>query len=159
NAGTTKDNIIMRRKYGEWFDVIDTNLNAVYRLCRQLVRGMTKARWGRLINIGSVVGTIGNAGQSDYASTKAAVGGFSRALARELGSRNITVYTVAPGFIDTDMTRDLPESQKEALLTQIPLARLGQPEEIAAIVGFLAGESGGYITGETIHVNGGMYMV
>ncbi|MFA5493391.1 MAG: 3-oxoacyl-ACP reductase FabG [Porticoccaceae bacterium] len=159
NAGITKDNILMRMKDDEWFDVIDTNLNAVYRLCRQAVRAMTKARWGRIINISSVVGAMGNAGQSNYAATKAGVGGFSRALARELGSRNITVNSVAPGFIDTDMTRDLPEAQREALLTQIPMARLGKPEEIAAIVAFLAGESGGYITGETIHVNGGMYMV
>ncbi|KJS04768.1 MAG: 3-ketoacyl-ACP reductase [Gammaproteobacteria bacterium BRH_c0] len=159
NAGITKDNILMRMKDEEWLDVIDTNLNAVYRLCRHAVRGMTKARWGRIINITSVVGTMGNAGQSNYAATKAGVGGFSRALARELGSRNITVNAVAPGFIDTDMTRDLPEASKEALLTQIPLARLGMPEEIAAVVAFLAADTGGYITGETIHVNGGMYMV
>ena len=143
---------------GDQILVIDTNLNAIYRLCRQAVRAMTKARWGRIINISSVVGAMGNAGQSNYAATKAGVGGFSRALARELGSRNITVNTVAPGFIDTDMTRDLPEAHKESLLTQIPLARLGKPEEIAAIVAFLAGDHGGYITGETIHVNGGMYM-
>lgn len=158
NAGITKDNILMRMKDDEWYDVIDTNLNAVYRLCRQLVRGMTKARWGRIINISSVVGSMGNAGQSNYAATKAAVGGFSRALARELGSRNITVNTIAPGFIETDMTKGLPDAQKESLLTQIPLARLGQPEEIAGIVAFLAGDCGGYITGETIHANGGMYM-
>lgn len=159
NAGITKDNILMRMKDEEWFDVVDTNLNAVYRLCRHAVRAMTKARWGRIINISSVVGTMGNAGQSNYAATKAGVGGFSRALARELGSRNITVNAVAPGFIDTDMTRDLPETQRTSLVEQIPLARLGQPEEIAAIVAFLAGDGGGYITGETIHVNGGMYMV
>lgn len=158
NAGITKDNILMRMKDDEWYDVVDTNLNAVYRLCRQLVRGMTKARWGRIINISSVVGSMGNAGQSNYAATKAAVGGFSRALARELGSRNITVNTVAPGFIETDMTRDLPAVQKESLLAQIPLARLGQPGEIAEIVAFLADDCGGYITGETIHANGGMYM-
>ncbi len=158
NAGITRDNILMRMKDEEWHEVIDTNLNAVYRLCRQSVRAMTKARWGRIINISSVVGSMGNAGQSNYAATKAAVGGFSRALARELGSRNITVNTVAPGFIDTDMTRELPEAQRQALLTQIPLARLGEPGEVAAIVAFLAGEGGGYITGETIHVNGGMYM-
>lgn len=158
NAGITRDNILMRMKDDEWDDVIDTNLSAVYRLCRHSVRGMTKARWGRIINISSVVGAMGNAGQSNYAATKAGVGGFSRALAKELGSRNITVNTVAPGFIETDMTRDLPDSQREALLTQVPLARLGQPGEIAAIVAFLAGEAGGYITGETIHVNGGLYM-
>lgn len=158
NAGITRDNILMRMKDDEWDDVIDTNLNAVYRLCRHSVRGMTKARWGRIINISSVVGAMGNAGQSNYAATKAGVGGFSRALAKELGSRNITVNTVAPGFIETDMTRELPESQREALLAEVPLARLGQPGEIAAIVAFLAGETGGYITGETIHVNGGLYM-
>jgi 3-oxoacyl-[acyl-carrier protein] reductase len=158
NAGITKDNLLMRMKDDEWYDVIDTNLNSVYRLCRKVVKGMTKARWGRIINISSVVGSMGNAGQSNYAATKAAVGGFSRALARELGSRNITVNTVAPGFIETDMTRDLPDNHKEAMLSQIPVGRLGQPAEIAHIVAFLADESGAYITGETIHVNGGMYM-
>ncbi|MCK9505067.1 MAG: 3-oxoacyl-ACP reductase FabG [Porticoccaceae bacterium] len=158
NAGITKDNILMRMKDDEWYDVIDTNLNAVYRLCRNVVRGMTKARWGRIINIGSVVGAMGNAGQSNYAATKAAVGGFSRALAKELGSRNITVNAVAPGFIETDMTKDLPENLKEAMLGQVPLGRLGQPEEIAEIVAFLASDGGAYITGETIHANGGMYM-
>lgn len=158
NAGITRDNILMRMKDDEWDDVIDTNLSAVYRLCRHSVRGMTKARWGRIINISSVVGAMGNAGQSNYAATKAGVGGFSRALAKELGSRNITVNTVAPGFIETDMTRELPDSQRDALLAEVPLARLGQPGEIAAIVAFLAGEAGGYITGETIHVNGGLYM-
>lgn len=158
NAGITKDNILMRMKDDEWFDVIDTNLNAIYRLSRKLVKGMTKARWGRIINISSVVGAMGNAGQSNYAATKAAVGGFSRALARELGSRNVTVNTVAPGFIETDMTAELPEAQKEAMLKQIPLGRLGQPDEIARIVAFLADDAGAYITGETIHVNGGMYM-
>lgn len=158
NAGITKDNILMRMKDEEWYDVIDTNLNAVYRLSRSVVRGMTKARWGRIINISSVVGAMGNAGQSNYAATKAAVGGFARALAKELGSRNITVNTVAPGFIETDMTNELSDDLKSAMLSQIPLGRLGQPEEIAEIVGFLAADSGGYITGETIHVNGGMYM-
>lgn len=158
NAGITRDNILMRMKDDEWLDVIDTNLNAVYRMARACVRGMTKARWGRIINISSVIGSMGNAGQSNYAATKAGVGGFSRALARELGSRNITVNTVAPGFIDTDMTRELPEASRDALLTQIPLARLGQPQDIAEVVAFLADDVGGYITGETIHVNGGMYM-
>ena len=158
NAGITKDNILMRMKDEEWFDVIDTNLNAVYRLSRNVVRGMTKARWGRIINISSVVGSMGNAGQSNYAATKAAVGGFARALAKELGSRNITVNTVAPGFIDTDMTSELSEDVKAAMLDQVPLGRLGQPEERAEIVCFLADDCGGYITGETIHVNGGMYM-
>ena len=158
NAGITRDNIMLRMKEDEWSSVIDTNLNAVYRVAKACLRGMTKARWGRIINISSVVGSMGNAGQANYAATKAGVEGFSRALASELGSRSVTVNSVAPGFIDTDMTSGLPDQQKEALLTQIPLARLGQPEEIAAVVGFLAGESGSYITGETIHVNGGMYM-
>lgn len=158
NAGITKDNILMRMKDDEWDDVISTNLSAIYRLAKASVRGMTKARWGRIINISSVVGSMGNVGQSNYAATKAGIEGFSRALAKELGSRNITVNSVAPGFIDTDMTKELPEEHKNVLLTQIPLSRLGQPEEIAAVVGFLASEAGGYITGETIHVNGGMYM-
>ncbi len=158
NAGITKDNILLRMKEEEWSDVIETNLSAVYRLCKACARGMTKARWGRIINISSVVGSMGNAGQANYAATKAGVAGFGRALAKELGSRNITVNTVAPGFIDTDMTRDLPEANRDSLLGQIPLARLGQPEEIASVVTFLAGDGGGYITGETIQVNGGMYM-
>lgn len=158
NAGITRDNIMLRMKEEEWSSVVDTNLNAVYRVVKACLRGMTKARWGRIINISSVVGSMGNAGQANYAATKAGVEGFSRSMASELGSRSVTVNSVAPGFIDTDMTSGLPDQQKEALLTQIPLARLGQPEEIAAVVGFLAGESGSYITGETIHVNGGMYM-
>ncbi len=158
NAGITKDNILMRMKDEEWDDVLATNLTSVFRLSRACLRGMTKARWGRIINISSVVGEMGNAGQSNYAATKAGVAGFARALAREIGSRNITVNTVAPGFIDTDMTHVLPEEQKQMLLNQIPLARLGKPEEIAAVVAFLASEPAGYITGETIHVNGGMYM-
>jgi 3-oxoacyl-[acyl-carrier protein] reductase len=158
NAGITRDNLLMRMKEDEWAAVMDTNLTALYRVCKACARGMTKARWGRIINISSVVGSMGNAGQSNYAATKAGAEGFSRALARELGSRNITVNCVAPGFIDTDMTRDLPEQQREQLQQQIPLGRLGEPQEIAAIVAFLAGDAGGYITGETIHVNGGMYM-
>lgn len=158
NAGITKDNILMRMKDDEWMDVMETNLTSVFRLAKACVRPMTKARWGRIINISSVVGAMGNAGQSNYSASKAGVGGFARALAKELGSRNITVNTVAPGFINTDMTKDLPEANKEALLTQVPLARLGAPEEIAAVVCFLAGEGAAYITGETIHVNGGMYM-
>ncbi len=158
NAGITKDNILMRMKEEEWLDVIETNLTAVFRLAKACVRPMTKARWGRIINISSVVGAMGNAGQSNYSASKAGVGGFARALAKELGSRNITVNTVAPGFIDTDMTKDLPEANKESMLTQIPLGRLGASEEIASVVSFLASDAAGYITGETIHVNGGMYM-
>jgi len=158
NAGITKDNILMRMKDNEWDDIIDTNLSSIYRLSKACVRGMTKARWGRIINISSVVGSMGNIGQSNYAAAKAGMEGFSRALARELGSRGITVNSVAPGFIDTDMTKELPEDHKELLVSQISLGRLGQPEEIASVVGFLAGDSGAYITGETIHVNGGMYM-
>jgi len=158
NAGITKDNLLMRMKAEEWSDVIDTNLGSMYRLCKACVKGMTKARWGRIINISSVVGSSGNAGQSNYAASKAGIEGFSRALAKEIGSRGVTVNAVAPGFIATDMTKDLPEKQAEALLSSIPLGRLGQPEEIAAMVGFLASDSGAYITGETLHVNGGMYM-
>lgn len=157
NAGITKDNILMRMKDEEWDDVINTNLNALFRLAKACARGMTKARWGRIINISSVVGSMGNIGQSNYAATKAGMEGFSRALAKELGSRNVTVNCVAPGFIDTDMTKELPEEQKALLLSQVPLARLGSADEIAAVVGFLAGDSAGYITGETIHVNGGLY--
>ena len=158
NAGITKDNILMRMKEDEWMDVVNTNLNAVFRLSKACVRAMTKARWGRIINISSVVGSMGNGGQSNYSATKAGVEGFSRALAKELGSRSITVNSVAPGFIDTDMTKELPEANKQSMLNQIPLARLGSPDEIASVVSFLAGEAAGYITGETIHVNGGMYM-
>ncbi len=159
NAGITRDNILLRMKEDEWSSVVDTNLNALYRVCKACARGMTKARWGRIINITSVVGAMGNIGQSNYAATKAGAGGFSRALARELGSRNITVNCVAPGFIDTDMTRELADEQRDLMLQQIPLGRLGQPDEIAAVVAFLAGEQGAYITGETIHINGGMYML
>lgn len=158
NAGITKDNIMMRMKEEEWFDVIDTNLNSLYRIAKASLRGMTKARWGRIINISSVVGSMGNAGQANYAAAKAGMDGFTRALAREIGSRGITVNSVAPGFIDTDMTKKLPQEQREALAGQIPLQRLGEPEEIAGVVAFLASEAGAYITGETIHVNGGMYM-
>ena len=158
NAGITKDNLLMRMSDDEWFDVINTNLSAIYRLSKACLRGMMKARWGRVINISSVVGSMGNAGQSNYAATKAGVGGFARALAKEVGSRGITVNTVAPGFIDTDMTKELTEDQKGQMLSQIALGRLGQPDEIAAVVAFLAGDGGGYISGDTIHVNGGMYM-
>ncbi|SHE65272.1 3-oxoacyl-[acyl-carrier-protein] reductase [Microbulbifer donghaiensis] len=158
NAGITKDNLLMRMKDDEWESVIDTNLSAVYRVTKACLRDMTKARWGRIINISSVVGSMGNAGQSNYAATKAGVAGFGRSLAAEVGSRGITVNTVAPGFIDTDMTKVLPEAQRESLMSKIPLGRLGAPEEIASVVAFLASDAGGYVTGETIHVNGGMYM-
>lgn len=158
NAGITQDNILMRMKEDEWHQVIDTNLTALYRLSKACVRGMTKARWGRIINVTSVVGSMGNAGQSNYAATKAGAEGMARSLARELGSRSITVNCVAPGFIDTDMTRALADAQRDALQSQIPLGRLGEPDDIAATVAFLASDAGQYITGETIHVNGGLYM-
>ncbi|AMO68526.1 MAG: 3-oxoacyl-[acyl-carrier protein] reductase [Zhongshania aliphaticivorans] len=158
NAGITKDNLMLRMKDDEWYDVIDTNLNSLYRLSKACLRGMTKARWGRIINISSVVGAMGNAGQTNYAAAKAGMDGFTRALAREIGSRGITVNGVAPGFIDTDMTKKLGDDQREALKTQIPLQRLGSPEEIAGVVAFLVSDVAGYVTGETIHVNGGMYM-
>lgn len=158
NAGVTKDNLLMRMKDDEWDSVINTNLTSLYRVCKGVLRGMTKARWGRIINISSVVASSGNPGQTNYAASKAAVEGFTRSLAREIGSRGVTVNAIAPGFIDTDMTRALNEKQIEALTTQIPLARFGKPEEIGAVAGFLASDAGGYITGETIQVNGGMYM-
>lgn len=158
NAGITADNLLMRMKDNEWDDVLNTNLGSVYRLSKAVLRGMTKGRWGRIINISSVVGGMGNAGQSNYAAAKAGMEGFTRALAREVGSRAITVNAVAPGFIDTDMTRALNDSQRDVMLEQIPLGRLGQADEIAAAVGFLASESAGYITGATLPVNGGMYM-
>lgn len=158
NAGITRDNLMLRMKDDEWHDVIDTNLNSLYRLSKGVLRGMTKARWGRIISIGSVVGAMGNAGQVNYAAAKAGLEGFSRALAREVGSRGITVNAVAPGFIDTDMTRELPESQRAALQGQIPLGRLGQADEIAKVVAFLASDGAAYVTGATIPVNGGMYM-
>ena len=158
NAGITQDQLAMRMKDEEWDAVIATNLTSVARLSRAVLRGMMKARHGRIINITSVVGSAGNAGQMNYAVAKAGVAGMSRALAREIGSRNVTVNCVAPGFIDTDMTRALEEQQVSALLQQIPLARLGQPADIAAAVAFLASPQAGYITGSTLHVNGGMYM-
>jgi len=158
NAGITRDNLLMRMKDEEWEAIMNTNLSSIYRLSKACLRAMMKARKGRIISIASVVGVSGNAGQTNYAAAKAGVIGFSKSLAREVGSRGITVNVVAPGFIDTDMTRALPDAQREALLSQIPLARLGQPAEIAKAVGFLASPGAAYITGETIHVNGGMYM-
>jgi 3-oxoacyl-[acyl-carrier protein] reductase len=158
NAGITRDNLALRMSEEEWDRVIDTNLKAVFRMCKLVMRGMMKARYGRIINITSVVGASGNAGQANYAAAKAGVAGMTRALARELGSRNITVNCVAPGFIETDMTKELPEAQRSALLSQISLGRLGQPEEIAAAVAFLASPGAAYVTGSTLHVNGGMYM-
>jgi 3-oxoacyl-[acyl-carrier protein] reductase len=158
NAGITRDNLLMRMKDEEWEAIMTTNLSSIYRLSKACLRSMMKARKGRIISIASVVGVSGNAGQTNYAAAKAGVIGFSKSLAREVGSRGITVNVVAPGFIDTDMTRALPDAQREALLAQIPLVRLGQPEEIAKAVGFLASPGAAYITGETIHVNGGMYM-
>jgi len=158
NAGITRDNLLMRMKDEEWDDIINTNLTSVYRLSKACLRPMTKARKGRIISISSVVGVSGNAGQTNYAAAKAGLIGFTKSLAREAGSRGITVNAVAPGFIDTDMTRALSDEQKEALMVNIPLKRLGQPVEIAAAVAFLASPSAAYISGETLHVNGGMYM-
>ncbi|MDO3382298.1 3-oxoacyl-ACP reductase FabG [Gilvimarinus algae] len=158
NAGITQDNLLMRMSEEEWFNVVNTNLSSIYRLSKAVLRGMMKARWGRIVNVGSVVGSMGNAGQANYAATKAGAAGFARSLAAEVGSRGITVNTVAPGFIDTDMTKILPDDQKADLLKRIPLGRLGKPEEIAAVVAFLASGAGGYVSGETIQVNGGMYM-
>ncbi|MCG7983113.1 MAG: 3-oxoacyl-ACP reductase FabG [Candidatus Thiodiazotropha lotti] len=158
NAGITNDNLLMRMKDDEWERVINTNLSSVYRLSKGVLRGMMKARKGRIINISSVVGSMGNAGQSNYAAAKAGIDGFTRSLAREVGSRGITVNSVAPGFIETDMTNELPEAQRKSLIENIPLQQLGLPDDIANAVLFLAGASGRYITGETLHVNGGMYM-
>jgi 3-oxoacyl-[acyl-carrier protein] reductase len=158
NAGITRDNLLMRMKPEEWNAVIATNLSGVYRLSKGCLRGMMKARRGRIINIASVIGIMGNAGQSNYAAAKAGVIGFSKSLAREIGSRNITVNVVAPGFIDTDMTRVLPDDQRAAMLAQVPLGRLGESEDIANAVLFLASTAAAYVTGETLHVNGGMLM-
>ncbi|MEC7367700.1 MAG: 3-oxoacyl-ACP reductase FabG [Pseudomonadota bacterium] len=158
NAGITKDNIALRMKPEEWQSVIDTNLSSVFHLSRGLLRGMTKARWGRIVNISSVVGSMGNPGQINYAAAKAGMEGFCRALAAEIASRNITVNAVAPGFIDTDMTKSLNESQQEELLERVPAGRLGSPEEVAGLVDYLVSEQAAYINGETIHINGGLYM-
>ncbi|WP_159015290.1 3-oxoacyl-ACP reductase FabG [Cognatiluteimonas profundi] len=158
NAGITRDNLLLRMKEDEWQAILDTNLTSVYRTSKAVLRGMMKARKGRIINIASVIGSIGNAGQSNYAAAKAGVVAFSKSLAREIGSRGITVNVVAPGFIDTDMTRAMPEAAREGLLGQIALGRLGEPADVAHAVCFLAGPSAAYITGETLHVNGGMYM-
>ena len=158
NAGITRDNLLMRMKPEEWNDVVSTNLSSLYRVCKASLRGMMKARHGRIINISSVVGLMGNAGQTNYAAAKAGMIGFTKSLAREIASRNITVNVIAPGFIDTDMTRALDQSQVQALREQIPLARLGTGDDIAAAVAFLASDLGGYITGETLNVNGGLSM-
>lgn len=158
NAGITRDNLLMRMKDEDWQAILDTNLSSVYRTSKAVLRGMMKARKGRIVNIASVIGVTGNAGQANYAAAKAGIIGFSKSLAKEIGSRGITVNVVAPGFIDTDMTRGLPEDAKTAMLGQIALGRLGSPEDIAQAVAFLAGPSAAYITGETLHVNGGMYM-
>lgn len=159
NAGITRDNLMMRMKDDEWDDIINTNLSSVFRISKAVLRPMMKARCGRIINIGSVVGTMGNAGQVNYATAKAGLLGFTKSLAREVASRGITVNTVAPGFIDTDMTQTLTNEQKEDIFSQVPANRLGKPEEIANAVAFLASDAAAYITGETLHVNGGMYMV
>ncbi|HET7674004.1 MAG TPA: 3-oxoacyl-ACP reductase FabG [Gammaproteobacteria bacterium] len=159
NAGITRDNLLLRMKPEDWDAVIDTDLGSVYRLSRAVLRGMMKARRGRIVNIASVVGVAGNPGQANYCAAKAGMIGFSKSLAREVASRAITVNVVAPGFIDTDMTRTLPEAQRDGMLAQVPLARLGSPEDVAAAVLFLASPEAGYITGETLHVNGGMLMV
>ena len=159
NAGITRDNLLMRMKEDEWQDILDTNLTSVFRLSKALMRTMMKKRYGRIITIGSVVGTMGNAGQANYAAAKAGLIGFSKSLAREVASRGITVNVVAPGFIETDMTAALTDEQKALTLTQVPVGRLGQPTEIANAVAFLASDEASYITGETLHVNGGMYMV
>lgn len=158
NAGITRDNLMLRMKDDEWADIIETNLTSIFRVSKACLRGMMKAQKGRIINIGSVVGSTGNPGQANYAAAKAGMVGFTKSLAREIGSRNITVNTVSPGFIDTDMTKDLPEEQREALQKEIALGRLGTPDEIAKAVLFLASDDSSYITGETLHVNGGMYM-
>ena len=158
NAGITRDNLLLRLKDDDWSAVIETNLSSVYRLSKSVLRGMAKARWGRIINISSVVAGMGNPGQGNYCAAKAGVEGFTRSLAKEMSNRGITANCVAPGFIDTDMTKALDEGQRSAMLENIPAGRLGQPEEVAAVVAFLASDAAGYVTGDTINVNGGMYM-
>lgn len=158
NAGVTRDNLLLRMKDEEWDEILETDLKSVFRLSRGVLRAMMKARYGRIINISSVVGATGNMGQANYAAAKAGIFGFSKSLAREVGSRNITVNCIAPGFVETDMTRSLTEKQQQVLLQQVPLGRLGRPEEVASAVGFIASPAAGYITGATLHVNGGMYM-
>lgn len=158
NAGVTKDNLLMRMKSDEWAEVLEVNLGSMYRLCKAVLRPMTRARWGRIVNISSVVGRMGNAGQTNYAASKGGVEAFTRSLAQEVGSRSITVNAVAPGFIDTDMTAQMSDEQRARLLERVPLRRLGEVSEVAAVVSFLASDAAAYITGETIHVNGGLYM-
>jgi 3-oxoacyl-[acyl-carrier protein] reductase len=158
NAGVTRDNLLLRMSDSEWNDVIDTNVSSLFRLCKPLLRGMTRARWGRIVNVSSVVARMGNPGQSNYVASKAAIEGFTRALAQEVGSRNITVNAIAPGFVATDMTQALDEQQRQAMLARIPLGRMADADEIAAVVAFLVSDAAAYITGETIHVNGGLYM-
>jgi len=158
NAGITRDNLLLRMSDDEWNDVINTNVSSLYRVCKPLLRGMTRARWGRIVNVSSVVSRMGNAGQTNYVASKAAIEGFSRALALEVASRNITVNAIAPGFIATDMTEALSEDQKQAMLARVPLGRMGAVDEVAQLVSFLVSDAGAYITGETIHINGGLYM-
>jgi 3-oxoacyl-[acyl-carrier protein] reductase len=157
NAGITRDNLLLRMKPEEWSDVLDTNVGGLYRLCRRVLRPMMKARFGRIVNLSSVVARMGNAGQANYAASKAAIEGFTRALAQEVGSRGITVNAIAPGFIETEMTASIDDAQREALRARVPLGRLGRAEEVAALAVFLASEQAGYVTGETVHVNGGLY--
>ena len=158
NAGVTRDNLLMRMSEHEWSDVLNTNVSSLYRVCKPLLRGMTRARWGRIVNLSSVVGRMGNPGQANYAASKAAIEGFTRALAQEVGSRSVTVNAVAPGFVATDMTQALSDEQKATMLARVPLGRMGSVEEIAGVVAFLVGDAAAYITGETIHINGGLYM-
>lgn len=158
NAGITRDGLVLRMNEEDWNAVINTNLSSVYRVTKAVLRGMTKARWGRIINVSSVVGQMGNAGQANYCASKAGIEGFTRSLAKEISGRGVTINAVAPGFIETDMTEELPAATKASMLASVPMARLGQPEEIAAAVNFLSSDDASYITGETLHVNGGMYM-